>query len=246
MKTNKILAVAVVAAALLSPISAISGPVNTGTQAQTFSFNLLDANTTFSFNGFNSTLGALNSVHFEWTMNKTLNNNIINITTSPQTIGNPTPVTATSTTTFTGSGVALLLTDVNTLTTIGFTGLVPGNFAITTVGTASAPNLSGGVCLSNDNSCGAGNTDLSGYIGGLNLFNIAISNTGTQGGSVPSNVFSGNTGTAAGTVSIFYDYNTGAFTNHGLTPVPEPAGLGLMSFGLFGLAAFRKKKQAKS
>lgn len=235
----KILAIAVVAAALLSPISAVAGAVITGTQVQSFNFTLLDDSTTLSFNGFDSSLGILNSVHFQWTMDKTLNNNIININSVPKTIGSPVPVSATSTTTFTGSGIAFLLTDVNTLTTPGFTGSVPGNFSITTVGTASAPNLSGGVCLSNDNSCGVGNTDLSGYIGGLNLFNIFISNAGTQGGSVPSGVFSGNDGSAAGTVSIYYDYTTRPSTN-----IPEPAGLSLASLGLVGFAAFRKKKQA--
>ena len=250
-KTWAVVMVAIIGLFLSVPVMA--GPFVTGAQIQTFSFDTLTGNTTFAFNGFNSSLGTLDSVHLVWTMNKTLNNVILNNTLSVLTVGNPVAVTATSTTTFTGTGIATLLTDTNILTTAGYTGTVAagvsyfipgvGNILAptsTTVGTATAANLSGGVCLSNDASCGAGHTNLSAYIGGLNLFSIAVNNSGTQGGSVPAGAFTGNTGTAQGTVSIIYDYSLAAITTSG-GAVPEPFSLSLLGMGLAGWLASRRK-----
>lgn len=236
MKTNirKILAVAfVVTTGLFAPLSATAGLLTTPAQIQAFSFATPN-NTTLSFNGFDGILGTLNSVHFVWTLDQTLSNTVININPGPSLVGNPVPLTATATTTFTGTGVGALLTDTTTLSTPGFAGFVPGGvpFAITTIGTASALGLTGGVCLSNDASCGAGNTNLGAYIGGLNLFNIDVASISNQGGSVPPGVFTSNNGTASGSLSITYDYTA---------PVPAPATTALLCIGLVGMMSLRRK-----
>lgn len=243
MKTKKLLALAVIATGFLSPLSAMAGAVLTGEQVQTFNFSNLNQSTLFSFAGFNSTLGTLNSVHFEWLMDKTLSTTVLNFNLTPLHLTN---VTATSTTTFTGSGIASLLTDSNALTTMPFTGNVAAATSITipgfgtftnptsmVIGSATANNLQGGVCLSNDGSCGAGNTNLNSYIGGANLFNIAISNLETH--TVPSGVFSTNTGATNGNIKLFYDYTKPA-------NVPEPVTISLMGLGLAYLTVSRKKR----
>lgn len=222
---------ALIAASFFTSLSATAGLLTTPAQIQLFSFSTPNT-TTLSFNGFNSALGTLNSVHFVWTLDQTLNNTVINTNPGPSSVGNPVPLTATATTTFTGTGAAVLLTGTNTLTTPGFTGTVPGAMAVTTVGTASVLGMTGGVCLSNDASCGAGNTNLAAYIGGLNLFNIDIAGVGNQGGTVPAGVFSGNNSNASGSVSIAYDYTA---------KVPLPATSALMLIGLVGMAGLRRK-----
>ncbi|MCX7192415.1 MAG: choice-of-anchor E domain-containing protein [Proteobacteria bacterium] len=228
----KILAVAaMMIAGLFASLPAAAGLLTTPAQIQAFSFATPN-NTTLSFNGFDSTLGTLNSVHFVWSLDQTLNNTVINTNAGPSSVGNPVPLTATATTTFTGTGVAVLLTGTNTLTTAGFTGSVPGGMAVTTVGTASVTGMTGGVCLSNDLSCGAGNTNLAAYIGGLNLFNIDISGIGNQGGTVPAGVFSGNNSNASGSLSITYDYTA---------PVSAPATSALLLIGLVGMIGLRRK-----
>ncbi|PJC03436.1 MAG: hypothetical protein CO070_08040 [Gallionellales bacterium CG_4_9_14_0_8_um_filter_55_61] len=67
MKTiiNKTLAItAIVAAGLFSSLSATAGLLTTPTQTQTFNFaTLSDPAVDLAFNGFNSALGTLNSVH---------------------------------------------------------------------------------------------------------------------------------------------------------------------------------------
>lgn len=229
---NKALAItAIVATGLFSSLSATAGALTTATQIQNFSFSTPN-NATFSFNGFDSALGTLNSVHFIWTLDQTLNDTVLNTNAGSSFVGNPVHLTATATTTFSGTGIASLINDTTTLTTAGFIGSVPGGFAVTTVGTVSAVGLTGAVCLSNDASCGLGNTNLSAYVGGLNLVNIDLASSGTQGGTVPAGVYSGNNSNATGSLGIFYDYSA---------PIPEPASTALFYIGLLGMLSLRRK-----
>lgn len=237
MKTriSKALAIMTVAStALFSSASATAGLLTTPVQTQTFSFaTLTDPTAVLSFNGFNVAQGVLNSVHMTWTISSNLNNVLFNINATASNVGTPVPTTATATTNFTGTGVATALTGTNSLTTPGFVGSVPGNFAATTVGNATQTGVTGLVCISNDLSCSPTVSNLAGYVGGTNLFNINVSNFGTQGGSVPPGVFAGNNGTANGTVTLWYDYS-----------IPAPATLALMGLGLFGMLAMRRKAEA--
>lgn len=240
MKKNRILTVMLVVAGMLSSMPAIAGALLTTTQTQSFNFARLNDSKTLSFEGFDSTLGILRSFHFEWTLYKTLNDRVFNNGAGPIAVGDPSPLSATSTTTFTGSNInGALFSDINTLTTPGFVGIVPTGTS--TVGTASALGLTGGFVFCNDGSCFPNVvTSLNGYIGGVNFLSLAIANSGRQGGSVPDEVFTGNNGTATGTVNLFYDYDLIPTTGN----VPEPAILGLVGLGMAGFAASRKKKQA--
>lgn len=225
--------VTMLAAGLFTSLSATAGLITTPVQTQTFSFlTPSSSSTVLAFNGFDSTLGTLNSVHFSWTLDQTLNDQVYNFTGAPQLVGNVLPLSATATTNFTGQGIAALLTGTNTMTTPGFSGTVAAG-GPTTVGTVSATGIIGGVCLSNDASCGAGNTSLSAYVGGLNLFTVNLDSIGFQSGTVPGGVFTGNSGIASGTVSIFYDYTA--------AKVPVPATSALMFIGLLGMMSLRRR-----
>ncbi|MDD2721413.1 MAG: choice-of-anchor E domain-containing protein [Gallionella sp.] len=225
---------ALAATALFSSASASAGLLTTPVQTQTFSFATLnDPVALLSFSGFNVSQGVLNSVHLSWTITSTVNNALINTNATASNVGTPVPTTATATTTFTGTGIATALSGSNNLTTPGFVGSVPGANAVTTVGTVSQTGVTGSTCISNDLSCSPSITNLTGYIGGANLFTISVSNFGNQGGSVPPGVFTGNNGTATGTVTLFYDYK-----------IPAPATLALLGLGLFGLVSMRRKANA--
>lgn len=225
LSIKKALSIATIAmTAMFSSASATAGLiVVTPTQTQTFSFSdLVSGAQTLAFNGFDSTLGTLNSVTMSWSITQTLNNVLINITGAPLAVGSPNPVNATSTTTFTGTGIAALLTGTNNLTTPGYVGLVPGLSVPTTVGTITGTGVTGSTTST---------SGLAGYIGGLNLFNVSVAYSGNQGGSVPANVFSGNTGIMNGTATLFYTY----------TNVPVPGTIALLGLGLLGLAGMRRK-----
>jgi hypothetical protein len=241
---KKILIATILTAGATLSSTAMAGALNTAPITQTFAFNTLDASTDLIYDGFDSALGTLHSVHITYTMDKTLNNDIINVNATPSTIGVPSPVSATSQTTFqlTAVGSATVLaSDVNNLTTPDFTGTVPGGGAITTVGTASATNLTNTISICDDGSClGSGgiavtSAVLASFIDGTNVLNINIANQGVQGGSVPSGVFTGNTGSVNGSVDVVYDYDA--------INVPEPTSIALLGLGLT-FAGLRKRKQA--
>lgn len=229
MKTRIFKTFAVLSAAATMMFSAASASAaliyTTPTQTQNFSFATLnDPNAVLAFNGFNVTQGVLQSVTMAWSITSNLNNALFNTNPTASSVGTPIPMTATATTTFNGTGPATALSGINTLTTPGFVGSIPGGNTITTVGTATQTGIAGGMTST---------SNLASYIGGTNLFNISVSNFGTQGGSVPPGVFSGNNGTANGSVSIYYTYT-----------IPSPATLALIGLGLFGMIALRRRANA--
>lgn len=244
MKKNKFLLASVMATGLLSSMSAMAGPILTGAQIQTFSFNTLSSSTSLNFNGFNSNLGTLNSVHLTWVLNETIGATIVNLESTPQTIA----LNATTTTTVTGTGISALLTSNHSINTSLFNGTIVGGtvYTIPDVGNVTVSSKtpvsvnashSGAVCLSNDGSCGSGSTNLNGFIGGANLFSVAVANSiGLSSLSYPL-ALTNNTVAANGNVSLIYDYTLP------VVPVPEPVSFSLMGLGLIYLSAFRKKTE---
>jgi hypothetical protein len=208
-----------------------SGAIFTGPQVQSFSLNDLNSSANLNFNGFDSSLGTLTGVQVTLTINETLTSQVFNSTGVTQAIGNPTGLSATATTTTTGPAGLSLIT---TLTTGSFTGNVsPG---LTNLNTASLTNQISQMLLNSPP------TDLSSYIGRANSVAITVGSQGTQGGSVPSGVFSGNTGTANGTVAIAYSY----ISQIEPPVVPEPASMAIWSLGALGcaIAGYRRRKLA--
>lgn len=202
------------ATGLLSSMSAMAGPILTGVQIQTFSFNTLNGATALNFNGFNSNLGTLNSVHLTWSLSETIGATIINLSSTPKSA----TLNATTTTTVTGTGISALLTSNHSLNTSLFNGTVAGgqeSFYIPGYGFVTVPSEtpisvqtshSGAACLSNDNSCGSGSTNLSGFIGGANLFSIAVANSVSLSNLSSPLAITNNTVLASGNVSLVYDY----------------------------------------
>ena len=201
-----------------------SAAVITQSSVTTFASPNLNGSATLTFNGFNAALGTLTGVTITMVVTETLKDTTFNNTGSSQGVGNPTPLTATATTTLTGpSG----LNAVNTITTSPFTGTV-GVGGPTVVGSKSVtqpPNISNP-------------TPIAAYIGGVGSISLSLVSNGTQGGTVPSNVFSGNSGSATVTTQIDYTY-TPVETN-----VPEPTSLALIGAGLAGLGAIRRRRAA--
>ncbi len=241
---KKIIALAALSASLLAPAVAMAGPLTTATQTQTFDFQTLFESTTLMFNGFDPALGTLNSVHFEWELDKTLMSTVLNLGSTAQLIGDPTPITSTSTTTFSGQALAIQLLDSDDLSTPGFAGSIDPFSIVGLVEIGSvAASTSGGICLSNDNTCGSSIHIIDDFIGGILTFDMSITNTSSLVGSL-NGVFVTNTGTAIGSASIFYDYSPVSSGPN----VPEVSTISLMSLGLslFGIQGIiRRRKQAK-
>jgi hypothetical protein len=147
-----------------------------------------------------------------------------------QSVGTPTPLTATATTSLTGPA-SLLLTD--TLTTPGFVGTVLDNFTVQVVGTNSVTGHTTSTTLF------APPSDLSAYIGGTSSVSLNLSSSGTQGGSVTAAVLSGNNGNADVTVSLYYSYDAPP------SGTPEPATMTLFGSALVGVGILGRKRLAR-
>ena len=72
MRTRNALLAAVLAASFVTSAPAVAVPLLTTAVVQNFNFTNLNDSSTLFFSGFDSTLGTLTSVHFEWTLSKTL------------------------------------------------------------------------------------------------------------------------------------------------------------------------------
>ncbi len=245
---KNIFTVAALSTGLLISASAMAGVEFTATESESYSMgtnNVADMN----FNGFDSSLGTLNSVHFTWTVDATLEAQITNIGSDPATVGDPVLVSAASLITIAGAGIASDLTGQFELETDSVTATVPGNFVTTTVASA-ADSASGLTCLNNDDSCNpdVANSDLSGYIGGVNLFTISASSVSVIQGSISNPTFGGTDGVVSGVLTIQYDYTVDATPTPTPTPTPppvgvsEPATLSLMGLMLAGLGFVRRKQ----
>ncbi len=222
MMKKSLIAAGIMAVGLIAAAPASAGALLTPTQTKTFAFNNLDQMFSVTFDGFDSTLGMLMSVHWSFDGLATLNNAVVNLD-GVQMVGDPVPLSAIWDITV-SSPVGLSASA--SLQTPGFTGNVPAG-GPTTVGTVADEPISGMAWIENSDP-----VTLAAYIGGTNSVSIDFHGEGTQGGSVPATIFSGNNGFASGTVSIYYDYNL----------VPEPLSLGLFGLGLAGLAATRRRK----
>jgi hypothetical protein len=227
---RQLLCSAAFAAGLLgAPVAASAATFFTPVQTDTHTFLSLSGTTSLSFTGFTASLGTLTSVEMTLVETAAVHDTalVFPVGSGAQSVGNPIPLTATATTTVTGTGGLFAS---GTVTTPGFVGIVLDNGVTNVVGSITSTGTGSATLISPP-------TDLTRYIGGVNSVSLTLTETGTQGGSVPAAVHSGTSGSAAVTVTLQYNYTTSSAS------VPEPASLALLGVGMLGLGVVRRRRK---
>jgi hypothetical protein len=227
---NTLLYSGAVLAGLLGTTVSASATLLTSLQTDTFHFSNLNSSTSLLFDGFDSSLGTLTSVHMTLSETATVNDTALVFPTGSgsQSIGSPTPLFASATVTVTG---AAGLTANASVATPGFTGTVLDDSINHIIGSVTGTGTGFSDLASPP-------TSLTGYVGGASSVSLLVGELGSQGGSVPSTVLTGNNGSADVIVTLQYDYTVAAPD----TPVSEPASLMLLGASLLGLTVVRGRR----
>lgn len=222
-----------------SASTACIGSEVTAAQQQTFAFGPnLNGSADLNFDGFSGP-GTLCSVHLQFVYSEHLENTAaVLFNSGDQSVGSPTPLSATATTTVSITGFPSL-TSSNSLTTPGFVGIVQDGF-LNVVGTADIANLAVGPAVLQNS------TALDSFIGGVGIVTVNVASAGSQGGSVPSVVLTGNQGTASGVVSLWYDFNRAPPPPNGVPEIDAVAGTGALTLlvGAVALAGERRRRRS--
>ncbi len=213
------------ALAVASIGSASAGSLLTPVETEAFNLSFGSPSQTVFFNGFDSSLGTLESVHLTLQVNSASLESFASVLTG----GTGSVSGAFSTGSLSVSGPLSLLASFS-LSTDPITAAVSGFF--TSLDTATLPaavNVLASLLAP---------TDLSSYIGGTDAVSLNLASQTQQSGTCVFPTSCGTNGGASGFLSVYYDYSAPT------TRVPEPAMLGLMGLGFAAMGAVRRRRQA--